>query len=334
MANHHATEALRQIQRRQTRCNLSLAQASDQLLAESDDDVDSESPIFDSFFRSGDAAGICTMINFTPPEFHRIYDSIHEHVVDKLNVGRGRKSVYKPRNVLFIIFTFSKHCESWGFLSKMFYIPASSFQNLILGFVKIISPECFKLWVEDVVLEWDMDTLQKSNQRFKTFNYAIEAVEVTFQECEKPFGTLRAAKVYWSEKHHLYGYKFEVAVCPNGLASWASLHKPASVSDISILYDNEHHLKAIVYKGILNEIEDNGLHQEKYPSHWAMIADKGYQGAQRDMRVITPYKRPPRGVLTPQQELFNANLSADRIIVENFLGRMGNLCNIVSSTLK
>lgn len=48
--------------------------------------------------------------------------------------------------------------------------------------------------------------------------------------------------------------------------------------------------------------------------------------------MITPYKRPPQGNLTPEQVQFNRDLGSARILVENYFGRMGKLWNIVSRT--
>ena len=48
------------------------------------------------------------------------------------------------------------------------------------------------------------------------------------------------------------------------------------------------------------------------------------------LRCILPFKKPANGVLSVEQENFNRSLSSDRIIVENFFGRMMNLWNVMS----
>ncbi len=47
--------------------------------------------------------------------------------------------------------------------------------------------------------------------------------------------TCKKKKVYYSGKHKLYGYKVEVAVRANGIASALSRHYSGSVSDINIM---------------------------------------------------------------------------------------------------
>ena len=64
------------------------------------------------------------------------------------------------------------------------------------------------------------------------------------------------------------------------------------------------------------------------------MADKAYYGGQELCRVITPFKKPNNGVLSQEEEEFNRKLSADRIIVENYVGRMGKLWSLLSVKYK
>ncbi|GMF40280.1 unnamed protein product [Phytophthora fragariaefolia] len=50
------------------------------------------------------------------------------------------------------------------------------------------------------------------------------------------------------------------------------------------------------------EIEDDGRLIAQYPTSWAVLADKGYQGLASDFRAITPYKRAPLQTLTMEQD--------------------------------
>ncbi len=50
----------------------------------------------------------------------------------------------------------------------------------------------------------------------------------------------------------------------------------------------------------------------------------GYQGADEFSRCITPHKKPKRGVLSRECVKLNKRHSSDRILVENYFGRMGN----------
>jgi len=67
---------------------------------------------------------------------------------------------------------------------------------------------------------------------------------------------------------------------------------------------------------------------------WALLADKGYAGAEAFVRAIIPSKSPPRGFLTPTAITRNTQISAARVVCENFYGRMKNLFKICSATFR
>ncbi len=77
------------------------------------------------------------------------------------------------------------------------------------------------------------------------------------------------------------------------------------------------------------DYEGEFLLSEKYPKHWALLADEGYQGAYGFLRYVTPHKKPERGVLNKESLEFNRKHSDDRIPVENYFGRMGKLRSIL-----
>ncbi|RHZ04764.1 hypothetical protein DYB31_010854, partial [Aphanomyces astaci] len=58
-------------------------------------------------------------------------------------------------------------------------------------------------------------------------------------------------------------------------------------------------------------VSDTETLRDKFPNQWAVLADKGYQGIQASVRA-------------------NAKLSSDRVIVENFFGRLKTLWGLVS----
>ena len=148
-------------------------------------------------------------------------------------------------------------------------------------------------------------------------------------------GSIEEGKKYFSGKHKLYGYKVEVSVLPCGLALGARLHEPGSVSDLVIFQQMQSfHRKQLRKTSEEADIFDEGPLSERYPNHWAVLTDKGYQGGQEFCRVIHPTRKPPRGVLTPAEVAENHHISSDRIIVENFFGRVCGLWNVLSSKWK
>jgi len=70
------------------------------------------------------------------------------------------------------------------------------------------------------------------------------------------------------------------------------------------------------------DLDDDGEGSEQYPHQWAVLVDKGYQGAANQIRAIVPTKRPINGTLTAEQTRRNDGLSTERVVVENFYGRL------------
>ena len=81
------------------------------------------------------------------------------------------------------------------------------------------------------------------------------------------------------------------------------------------------------------EMADSRPLAERYPIQWAALSDKGYQGAGEFCRIIHP-KRKPQGSLSPADFSTNKFVSSDRILVENFVGRLCGLWNVLRSKWK
>ena len=77
-------------------------------------------------------------------------------------------------------------------------------------------------------------------------------------------------------------------------------------------------------------LEDNGLLKNTYGNAWALLADRGYQGAASVLRAILPKK----GKLTLVDEAQNKKIAHDRIICENFYGRLKMLWAIMRDTFR
>ena len=81
--------------------------------------------------------------------------------------------------------------------------------------------------------------------------------------------------------------------------------------------------------GDLN-IPDQGPLRSKYPNLWAVLTDKGYQGAADELRVLYLKKKKPHKMLGVDEEQDSKVFSSDRVVVENYFGRMNSLWEITS----
>lgn len=332
MNRRHAEDSIRILEdKRIERENTLTTRAANQHF-DSDSEEDSPSPIFDYYYEADGNRGICKMINFNSVEFHEIFESLRPVIIQNWNVGRGRKYKETSKDALFMLLTLCKHGGSWDFLGQMFKMQGQKFERMIKKFIDIIVDEAHNIWVKSVVKESNMKHLCDTNNIFEEHRYALEAIDVTFQPRDEPGGNYRDKKRFYSKKHANYGYKVEVAVRPNGQASGVSKHAIGATADIDILKSRIKQTEKRLHKGNVSQWVDDYPMNDKYPETWAAIGDKGYQGAANHIRMVTPYKKLPGRNLTPNQIIFNQKLAADRIIVENYFGRMKKLWNIVSKT--
>ena len=197
---------------------------------DSDEEVDASSSIFDSFL----ASSVVKMCNFTPSEFHQLYSVLHNHISDNWSNCSGKKSDYKPVDVLFMMLVVMKHGGSWDQLGTMFRIKGLTFQRLITKFMSTIEELCVQRYVTRYSRKATMSYCHEHKYMSEKFPYALESVGVTFKQANRPSGNHHEGKKYFSGKHKLYGFKVEVCVRPNGLASDFSPHYPGSTAEKSI----------------------------------------------------------------------------------------------------
>lgn len=77
--------------------------------SDSEDDLDSSSPIYDEIYDTSDNQGVITFANFTSLEFSALYDLIAEHITVNWNVDRGRQSTVEGK----AIFMFALSVIKW-----------------------------------------------------------------------------------------------------------------------------------------------------------------------------------------------------------------------------
>ena len=143
-----------------------------------------------------------------------------------------------------------------------------------------------------------------------------------------PLANFNKQKCFYFKKHEAYSMKTKVSVQPNGLATHIGTPCPGAKSNITMFQENIEEHSARVSK-TANNPRDNGELSEQYPNCWGILANAGYVGAEYNLRVITPHKQ-VAGLLTTMQLNHNRHLAHDRVIVENFFGRMKQLWGMTS----
>lgn len=191
-----------------------------------------------------------------------------------------------------------------------------------------VDHELYEIWVASYAKDDTMSALVASGCTFRHNPLALYATDVTFQQTNRPKGNNAEAVPWFSGKHKLYGYKVEVSVNPRGLAINCGSHERGNTADITMFHNNmAFHRTARLKLEDESRIADNGPLQEKCPDEWAVLADKGYQGLGDYLRCIHPQKG--SNLIRDEQDI-NDTISSDRVIVENYFGRLCNLWRICS----
>ncbi|ETN14272.1 hypothetical protein PPTG_07903 [Phytophthora nicotianae INRA-310] len=224
-----------------------------------------------------------------------------------------------------------KHCGSWDTASSMFGIDPSPFQKMFGKFLALLETFLYQTFVIDGEKRHTMKKMTLSSNTFENFPCAWYATDLTFQQTNRPAGGFQQVKKYYSGKHHLHGFKVEVSVIPAGIAINCTNREPEATADVTIFCDNkEFHLGAMRKAPNELELNDSGPSAEQYKTDWAVLVDKGYQGLAREYMAIQPTKKarnsPPLSYDVLRE---NDRISHDRVVVENYFGRLKTVVVVV-----
>lgn len=99
------------------------------------------------------------------------------------------------------------------------------------------------------------------------------------EQSNRPTGRIEETKLYYSGKHHLYGFKPELSVLPNGLGIGNNKSFPGSVSNNQIHRSNQDWNKDFTKKKAKeNNWTNEGRLYDDYPDSLEILSDKGYSG--------------------------------------------------------
>ena len=291
----------------------------------SESEMDEEESIhYEKFAKEGSEA-VKVMTGFSISEFMEVYSVVEKKLKTR---GRGKKPEIGPLDSFFFTLVMLKHYESWDKFSVTYklkkYAIISAINRTLEKIVEPLTSELIQIVYKDEQV--------KKNIQLEDYPEVGLVVDVTFQMRTRPKMLFRDAQYYFSGKHHAYGYKTEVAHLPNGLAVFISDTYAGSVHDFSIFKDNlEIYEKFLEKKGSDMNTNDQGELKDRYPKHWALLVDKGYQGASEKIRAILPTKGKD---LSREENARNKKIAKNRIICENFYGRMKKLFKIMEGKFK
>ncbi|KAE8876558.1 hypothetical protein PF005_g7017 [Phytophthora fragariae] len=291
---------------------------------------DAESPILAEYTAAGGGdETLKAMTNFSAPELDALWALVEPAVTIAWTQGRGRKpSISGGKDALFVTLTVLKHFDTWQKHAIDFNIGMSTLEKMVHRGIRTIEPVLYPQLVARVTMAKQMG----SGNAFSNYPHALYATDVKFQPAYRPSGRF-TEKVYFSAKHKLYGFKVECSVAPPGLAVDVSDHSPGSCSDVTMMLD-----RMTVHRQMLRKEDTSGPEMggepTQFPDMWAVLVDKGYQGAGRVLRTIQPKKKPRGGTLDRDDLAWNRAVSSDRVLVENSFGRMCMIWKATNATFK
>ena len=294
----------------------------DSPLPSDDDDAENEATMFDRIVSLRGDRGVRVCTNLSIAAFNEVWDVVSDEVVRVFTEGRGRKYRDSPKDLFFMMLCVLKSNNHWDYQAEMFQRETSSFERSIVKMIVTVEPLLYKAFVIDEQVRADMASLE--GNQFEYFSQALYATDVNFQQAGRPGTQWDVSKEYFSKKHGLYGYKTEASVLPSGLAIDVTDHAKGATSDITIFKENiDFHKNQIRKDGddlmIHDPVKDE---PEQQHTTWAILFDKGYQGAQKRLRAILPIKKKRRNIpLRRSKKIYNQKVAHDRVIVENFFGR-------------
>jgi hypothetical protein len=290
---------------------------------------DAESQIIAEYIAASGDDTLKGMTNFSEPELDALWALVEPDLTAVWTEGRGRISSVAAKDAFFLTLAVLKHFDTWHKHSIDFNIGISTLEKMVHRVIQTVGPVLFLKLVKPIKMSHQMD----SGNTFSNYPHALYATDVKFQPAYRPSGRFAEQKMYFSAKHKLYGFKIECSVAPPGVAVDVSAHTPGSSSDLTIMLDRLH-----IHRQLLRKEEDSvpdlGAEPTQFPNMWAVLVDKGYQGAGRVLRTIQPKKQPRGGTLDRDDIARNKAVSSDRVLVENFFGRMCSLWKATYATFK
>ena len=270
--------------------------------------------------------------NFSIAEFRILYFQTADIIQSSWNVGSGRRNPTHPMDALLMTLTQLKQGRPYAHTARVFGCAADRFRRLVETFVV----GCADGFVDYFVTQPSMGDYRTSGAVFDHFPDAIEAIDVTFQRSYARGEDYASKKLRWSGKHKGYGWKSEIAVGPDGKARYLSPPYPGSFHDMKIFkkHVDEHLARLVKDDADARESDDMSVDDDDDKNMWAALLDKGYEGSHKYGRFLSPKKKTARRDLDSDDKKKNNRIENDRVIVENFFGRMKTIWGTTEQTFR
>lgn len=275
------------------------------------------------------------LTGFEEDELEILWGDIEIYFIEAAHV-RGRRAIISPRDSLFALLTWLHGYPRMEMLCVLFRLKFATLNDAIMRTLDMLHAPLVNEFIvrkRDAMMAFPV----ASNPGFPNYDDVILVVDSTFQPMSRP-GALGfdGAKVFFSGKHKQYGLKKESAHNKRGEIIFNWEYDRGSSNDLTIFRKHGAspavtcvifvlqlifaYIAASAYRNFLSKRSDGVVVPEGVSR--SIMMDKGYLGAGAIIKAIIPHRKPRGADLTRLQVAQNERIAADRILVENFYGRL------------
>lgn len=266
-------------------------------LLDAEEDETPVDPIFAKWERNAHA--FQTLFVFSPADFLILYALVE----GRLTLGgRGRPRAIGPKDSLLLFLNWLRTGNSLELVATGFELKKATVDRTVKEVARVATP-----------ISVDRFITRQARMPFpaqEDFADCGLVVDARVQDRGRPVGTQLEAKSYYSGKHHLYCLKSQVVTNRDGLAVLVDAGVRGATHDLTLFRQGVRGVEALI---------------DAHPGEpCKILADKAYIGDSGSPRVVlvTPIKKEPGLFLTAAQLTYNRIHARNRIVVENFFGRL------------
>lgn len=294
---------------------------------EGEDDLLFDSPITSKILDDDNKETIKILTNF----FKEEYLELLRFVTPFFSNRRCKTSSLSDTDGFLILLFYFKYYENIAFLSVHFKIPSSIINAKIKKLILLLKEPLVNNFIKEISYRQQ----KRENMLLEDYPEVIGIIDCTVQIINKPKLSYKDSKKYYSKKHQCYCLKKETLHSLNGICTSVSSYELGATHDYTIFKQNIQKFKNYVKKSQDElALEDNGELNEVFPFEWALMMDKGYLGSNKIIRSIHPSKKQQNKELDRDTKIRNNKIAKNRIIIENYYGRLKTLWNITSRPYK
>ena len=252
-------------------------------------------------------------VHFSTTEFLELFKFVQDSILPS---GRGKKPKLDPITKFFLTLYFCRTYRTNISLAIDFGVKIGVVKEIPFKIMK----KCIPVLKQELMKVYSQTRCRQMNITFEHFPEALLVGDCSVQARQRP-GNSSQSK-YYDGKHKCHTLKWYYSHYPSGYVCQKSKVYPGSKFDKTVLLDCVVETRELLEKTQMEmRLRDDGEFSTRYPNHWAILYDKGFQGIISEVRAIIPKKKPRNGNLTVQERRKNRQIGEDRIICENFYGR-------------